>query len=322
MLRRIALLVVTVAVFVCGCGSDDTLEASLDSEALADLEAKARTHFDYIYDVYPDMDARYADFADDAVAYDPTFGDYWVSRDQIISGWDAAMPTFFPDLDAEVTTLFLSETDASYAVDWINFWLGAKPEGQPWPQGIETYRFDGDTVTGYDFLYTGDSLYAMHVGACEETDCAVKAEGIANQYVDAWNSLNTDSIAALYATDATFSDTMFGLSASGATEIGNLLSSRFGSGEASMTVDTAYIMTVDGSLVTGDSPAAAGDIAGVGIHHTWNAESADGPAQVESLTLLRFGEVIDGKYQPHPEALVVSEELFHTPSTVSTFTVP
>ena len=57
-MRRIALLLVTAAVFVCGCSSNDTLEASLDSAELADLESKARTYFDYIYDVYPDMDAR------------------------------------------------------------------------------------------------------------------------------------------------------------------------------------------------------------------------------------------------------------------------
>lgn len=122
-MRRIALLVVAVAVFVCGCGSDDTLEASLDSAELADLEAKARTYFDYIYDVYPDMDARYA-----------------------------------------------------------------------------------------------------------------------------------------------------------------------------------------------------GDVAGVGIHHTWSAQSTSGPAQVESLTLLRLGEVIDDKYQPHPDRLITSEELYHTPASLSSFT--
>jgi hypothetical protein len=185
MLRRIALLLVTAAVFVCGRSSNDTLEASLDSAELADLESKATTYFDYIYDVYPDMDARYADFADDAVFYELTFGEYWVGRERIASDWDAAMPTFFPDMDAEVTTLFLSETDAAYAVDWINFWLGVKPEGQPWPHGIETHRFDGDTVTGYDILYTADTLHAMQVGACKETDCGPKAEAIANQYIDA-----------------------------------------------------------------------------------------------------------------------------------------
>ena len=64
----------------------------------------------------------------------------------------------------------------------------------------------------------------------------------------------------------------------------------------------------------------AGDVAGVGIHHTWSAQSTSGPAQVESLTLLRLGEVIDDKYQPHPDRLITSEELYHTPASLSSFT--
>jgi ketosteroid isomerase-like protein len=311
---------------VSGCsdsGVSDVSESPTVVLGLSELEAwetTATAFFERIHQAWPDLDARFSEHADDAVFYDVTFGDYWVGPDAIIRGHEM-MPVFFPDLEAPIKSVFLAANGAVFSVDWVGLWIGTKPADVPWHAGLEVFRFDGDIVTGEENWYTGETLEAgLEGGLSPCGGCSVEFSAMADRYAAAWSSGNPDQVAALYSDDAAFSDSMFGIAVTGADEISQSVADRFGRGGTTMSIQEAYGVTLARSLIARGSPSEAGEVAGVGVRYQWTVDTEDGSTTVESLSLLYFGSVVDGFFEPDPDGLIVTEEVFHNPGTLSNLT--
>lgn len=305
-----------IAALLVGACSDragaDTPTVALDASELDDWERTASEFFDQFYEGWPDLEARFSAFADDAVFYDPTFGDYWIGPQEIIAGW-GMMPSVFPDLEAGVKSLFLSAEGAAFDVDWIDFWPGEKPSDVPWPAGLEVFSFDDTLVASEDLWYTAETLEGP-MNSCG--GCTNEIQATADSYVTAWSSGDTDQIAALYSADATLSDSLFGVNATGPEGIAQSRGKRFGSGEIAMTVEGVYGVALNHPLIGPGSSSSPGDITGVGVRFMWNG--AGEATTVESLALVYFGSVEDGYYQAdNPGNLILREEVFHNPDTLT-----
>ena len=286
--------------------------AVMAASELEEWESEAVTFFDRFYEGWPDLEARFSEFADDAVFYDPTFGDYFVGPAAMRAGW-AMMPGTFPELDASVKSVFLSADGAVFSADWVGFWLGEKPDDVPWPAGLEVFGFDGNLVASQDLWYAEETLEGVPVSC---GGCSADVRAAADRYVMAWSSGDPGQIAALYSDDAALRDTMFGIEASGADEIGQSVTERFGSGEGTMTIEEIYGVTVHGSLIPSGSPSNHGDVAGVGIRYQWTPDVGGTSTTMDSLVLFHFGRIEAGKFVSDHTNLIVREEVFHNPDSL------
>jgi hypothetical protein len=243
-----------------------------------------------------------------------SFGDYWIGPTQIAAG-HRQMAAFMPDLEADLDSVFLATERAAFGSVWVDLWLGVKPSEAAWPAGLEVFGFDGDQVSDSEVWYTTDTLEGpMHTCG----GCTVDLESLADAYITRWSSRDSDEILALYSEDAVILDSMFGVKANGTDEIERLTPVRFGSGEPVRNADKLYGTLLANRLIPPGSGAAAGDITGVGVQFTWSA--GDEATEVETLVLLYFGAIEDGSYKPHPENLIVREEVFHNPNTLTGLT--
>lgn len=310
------LLVVVVLLGACSDSAGfDAPTVMLEASELEDLEATVQAFFDRFYEGWPDLEDRYSEFADDAVFYDPSFGDYFVGPEEIIAGW-RMMPGAFPDLEAATNRLFLSAENAVFDVDWIGLFLGTKPSDVPWPAGLELFRFAGGQVASQDLWYTAETLEGpmLRCGGC-----TAEIQSMANRYVTAWSSGEADQIASLYSAQATLADSMFGISATGPDRIAASHRERFGSGEITMNVEGVYGVSLARPLIGHETNSNRGDITGVGVHFKWTADEGT-TGTVESLALLYFGSVENGSYEADPQNLIVREEVFHIPDTLTDLT--
>jgi len=226
------------------------------------------------------------------------------------------MPSFFPDFEGQAKSVFLSVESAVFSVDWVGLWIGRKPEEVPWPAGLEVFRFDEGTVGSQDLWYTGETLEGEMI---ECDGCSTELTATAARYAAAWSSGNTEQIAALYADDATFTDSMFGIEATGA-EISQSIAERFGSAGATMSIQEVYGVTLASSLTPLGSRSLEGDIVGVGIRYQWTVDAGGTATTVDSLALSYFGRVVDGKFETDMQHLIVREEVFHNPQNLSELT--
>jgi len=305
------LVVILIAAACAGDVEDDSAPTiAMASSELQAWETASVAFFDRSHEAYPDLDRVFAEYAADAVFYDPTFGDYFIGPEQIVRGW-AQMPGAFPDLDTDIQSAFLATDGAAIVAEWVNLWLGEKPPELPWPAGLEVFRFRGDEIAESEIWYTIETLEGpMHSCA----GCAVDLRSLADSYVARWSSRDAGEIAALYSEDAIVLDSMFAIEADGAVEIGELAAVRYGSGDAIARAGEPFGMLLDARLIGADSGAAAGDIVGVGVQFSWSA--AKGAPTVDSLALLYFGRVNDGVYEAHPANLIVEESVFHDPTSL------
>jgi ketosteroid isomerase-like protein len=322
LIGRLSVVLVVVGLAMTACsdsGANDgsrALTVAMESSELESWEATAVAFFDRTYEDWPDLEAKFSEYGDDAVFYDPTFGDYWVGPEAIIAGW-RMMPSFFPELEGQAKSVFLSADGAVFSVDWVGFWIGKKPSDVPWPAGLEVFRFDGDAVASQDLWYTGGTLEG-EVNSCG--GCSAELDAMADRYAAAWSSGNTDQIAALYSDGAALSDSMFGIAVVGADEIGMSITERFGSAQATMRIQEVFGVTLDSLLIPLGSPSKRGDIAGVGIRYQWTIDGGGNPTTVDSLALVYLGSVLGGFFESDPQNLIVREEIFHNPDTLASLT--
>jgi len=87
-----------------------------------------------------------------------------------------------------------------------------------------------------------------------------------------------------------------------------------------MSIQEVYGVTLARNLIARGSPSEAGDVAGVGVRYKWTVDTEDVSTTVESLTLFYFGSVVDGHFELTPDGLIVAEEVFHNPDTLSKLT--
>jgi ketosteroid isomerase-like protein len=311
-LRRLIPFVLVVAL-VLGCSGSayEPPVPTISAAEINELAATATTFNDRQREAWPDVEAVFSVYAEDGVFYDMSFGDYWIGPEQIAAG-HSQMASFFPDLEANVESLFLATERAAYDSFWVNLWMGEKPPEAAWPAGLEVFGFDGDQVAVSELWYAADTLEGpLHTCG----GCTVDLESLANRYIGLWSSQNKEEIAALYAEDAVIVDSLFGIKANGIDDIEQLIPVRFGPGEPVRSQDKLYGTLLSWGFMPPDSAAAAGDVTGVAFPFTWSA--GEEATEVETLVLLYLGSIEAGTFEPHSENLIVKEEIFHNPDTLS-----
>jgi hypothetical protein len=147
-------------------------------------------------------------------------------------------------------------------------------------------------------------------------DTGPEARLIVDRYLNAWTSRDSDRIAALYADDAVFTDSLFGIDAAGSEAIAGLADERFGQNQ-DLTFETVdvYAQTNDRHAPT-DAMPKQGDVIGIAIHHrVVNRDS--GAVVLESLAAFELCYRHPDGFEPHPGSLIVREEVFHDPAALA-----
>ena len=200
---------------------------------IARWKTDALAFADRFYGAWPDVDASFARFADDATFYDPTDGDFLIEGKQQIVALHQWMFSSFPGFRFRQQAVYLSGGGAAYKGVLENLWPPGVPEPADHPpvEGLDLFRLKDGLVVNWDIWSVPTTLEMLSMA------CFAPGEGgseqlraIADRYLAAWSSGDKDRIAALYRDDAVFSDGMRGVQAQGAAAIGELGDTRFGSG--------------------------------------------------------------------------------------------
>ena len=240
MVGRVVLLAVAVACSgVTACADDEVAvpTAVLTASEIDQLADAAQAHAVEHIEAWPDVEAFIAADAEDLWGVDPTHSDIQhFDRVTSLGYWQEWAN--LTDYRIEVGDIFVSVDGAAYEEAWPGLWpsdinlVGLAPEvtAPKDPDGqraLEVYRFaDGKVIRS-------DAWYPPRDNELFGWGCSAFRQAV-DRYVTAWSSHDPDVIAALYADDAVFVDSMLGLAESGATAIGDLADTRFGAGEVTM----------------------------------------------------------------------------------------
>ena len=290
--------------------------ALLTAAELAQWESDAIAFADRYYEAWSDVDLTFAEFDDDATFYDPTSEDVLVEgKRSIVAMWRPFF-AFYPDIEVIRTGMFLSADAAAYPVTLHNLWPPWSPEPPDHPpmETVEVLRFEASLATGLDIWYPEGTLEMTDSGCFAGAGCTDELRALADRYIAAWSSQDQDQIAALYADDAVFIDSMFGLEAQAADAIGALAHERFGS---SSDVDLAVVelSAMTKGPTTMESPPDTGLMVGVSIHYRWTVDVAGVPTVVQSFTTVDLG-ARGTPFELHPDRLITSEVVFHHPGSL------
>jgi len=295
-----------------------TTESAESAESdVASLEIRAVEFSKEYYDAWPAIDAALERFADDVVFYDPADGDF------VIEGSSAIVPTirtfaaYYSSINPVMEEVFLSRDAAAYRASYDHgYWppWSVEPADHPRLVGLDVVHFEGDSVTGFDIWFEGDSLETLELG-CFAVDGCPEVGVIVERYVTAWASGDPDQIASLYDDDATFTDTLLGIEAVGPDEISGVAAIRFGPDDVVEVIEV-YAQT-NGPDVPVEDGSEVGRVIAVGIHYRVSSPGADA-AGFESLTTFEIGARQDDGFAPHPEGLITREEVFHSPDSLAT----
>jgi hypothetical protein len=180
---------------------------------------------------------------------------------------------------------------------------------------LEVFHFKNGQVTGLDIWNWASSLELMTFGVfAPGKGGPEQLKEIADRYLAAWASGDKARIAALYHEDASFSDTMLGLQAQGASAIAALGEKRFGAGgPVTFEIIDLYAQTNTYQPPTEQQPKQ-GAIIAVGIRYRCNQIVDGKPTSVESLTTFQLGTRM-GKglflFDLDPNGLIHREEVFY-----------
>jgi photosystem II stability/assembly factor-like uncharacterized protein len=262
-----------------------TVPVAMSKAEIAQWKTDAIAFNDRFYGAWPDADATFTQFADDAAFYDPSNGDF------LIEGKKAAnrliVDTIWPP--------------------WVPEPANHAPVGT-----LEVFGFRNGQVTRYEEWFWAATLEMLGYGVfAPGKGGSEQLQKIADRYVAAWSSGDKARIAALYNKDATFSDTMRGLHAQGPGDIAELAGKRFGSaGKTAFEVIDLYVQTNGPDPPTEQLPKQ-GAIIGVGIHYRCNLVMDGKSATVEGLTTFELGTRQGSTFAPDPNGLITREEVFY-----------
>ena len=177
---------------------------------------------------------------------------------------------------------------------------------------IQVFRFKDGLVTSWDQWFSAPTLKMVTFGVfAPGKGGPEQLQKIADRYLAAWSSGNKDRIAALYRSDAVFSDTMLGLQAQGPAAIGASSQKRFGSaGKATFNIIDLYAQT-NGYEPPTDGLPENGAIIGVGIHYRCTLVVNGKSTTVEGLTTFELGSRQGKSFAPDPNGLITREEVFY-----------
>ena len=170
------------------------------------------------------------------------------------------------------------------------------------------FGFEDESITKYELWFEDTTLEMLEFG-CFGVEACPDAQVLVDRYTQAWNSSESDLIAALYADDATFTDSVSGIEATGAEEISGLSDRRLGPGaNAEIEVVAVYAQT-NGYQLPAPSTGDLGQVIALGIHYRVLDPDSDAPP-LQRLATFEMGTRRSGGFDLHPEGLITREEVF------------
>jgi ketosteroid isomerase-like protein len=300
---------------LAACGGEEPMSKA----EIVRWKTDAIAFADRFHGAWPDVDASFAQFADDATFYDPTNGDFLIEGKQRIVALHRWMFSNFPGFRFRQKAVYLSGGGAAYKGVVENLWPPGVPEPADHPpvEGLDLFWFKDGLVVNWEIWAVPASLEMLSMA------CFAPGEGgseqlraIADRYLAAWSSGDKDRIAGLYRDDAAFSDSMRGIQAQGAAAIAEVGDTRFGSGgPLTLEVIDLYVQTNDGIDTSTEQPPEQGAIIAVGIHYRYTLVVKGESTTGESLTTFELGTRHEKSFAPDPSGLITREEVFHNPDS-------
>jgi hypothetical protein len=311
LLVSVVVLAAGLAGLVAACGGEEPMSQA----EIAQWKTDAVAFADRFYGAWPDVDASFAEFADDATFYDPGDGDFLIEGKQQIVALHRSFFCDFPEIQVHRTGLYLSADGAAYRATTENLWPPGVPEPADHPPvgGLDLFRFKDGLVASWEVNWAlPASLEMVGFGVFAPGEHgSEQLQEIADRYLAVWSSGDKDRIAALYRKDAVFSDTMLGIQAQGPAAISELGVKRFGTGgPVTFEIIDLYVQT-NGPDPPIKSRPDSGAIVAAGIHYRCNLVVDDEPATVESLTTFELGTRQGGSFALDPNGLITREEVFY-----------
>jgi len=157
------------------------------------------------------------------------------------------------------------------------------------------------------------------LGCFRDQGCSDQYQQLVNGYISAWSSGDAAQIAALYRDDAVFTDSMLGLSAEGAQEIGQLGQSRFSPG-ADIRIDVLdrFVQTNGYGQPYSKHPFVGAIIAApfqCRVTMTVNGQ----PTSLESFTFLRYASWTPAGLDTDPDGRIIEERVFHDAASLASW---
>ncbi|MDH3260776.1 MAG: nuclear transport factor 2 family protein [Acidimicrobiia bacterium] len=302
-------------------GSASSMPKPILSETeVQQLRDEAGAFADRSITAWPDIDAFVADYAEDIRGADPTHSDYCCKgKDATVAYWRrwAAMS----DYTINVTGMYLSADGAAYEEAWPGLWpsdYGFSVPGPRDPEGshaLDIHRFRDGQVTWGEVWYPPDENERFGFGCFAIDGCPSMQETV-DRYITAWSLRASNAVAALYSRDAVFTDSLLGLEATGADEIGDLAAGRFGSAaDLSIEVLGLYAWT-DGHSPPTEAAPDRGRLVGVAIHYRAEVDDNGVAGVQEAITTLHLGTLHETSFDADPQGLIHIENVYHEPATL------
>jgi hypothetical protein len=286
---------------------------------VARRKTDAATFIDRYYAAYPNVDAVFADFADNAAFYDPSDGDFLIAGKEQILAINRDFFSSFPNIQSQAKATYVSGDGAIYRVSTDHLWPPWVPEPADHPPvgEYDLFRFDSGHVIAYDLWFTEATLKMVTFGwFAPGQGGPEQLHKIADAYVAAWSSGDKARIAALYRDGAVFSDTLLGLTARGPAAISELGDKRFGSADkVSIEIVDLFAQT-NGPTQPTDALPQNGAIIGVGIHYRATLAVGGKSTSLEGVTTFELGTRVGIAFNPDPNGLITREEVFYNADSV------
>ncbi len=316
-MRRPTFMIPLLALVACGGGAAEPV--GMPSPVLPGAEVEILEHDATEFaarhiEAWPDVDTYIDDLAEDASFADPTWGDQISGRDTIATMWRRWESV--TDYEIDVTATYLSATGAAFEETWPGLQPPmALPPDPPVASGLTVYTFDDGKIAHSDLWYRAADNEAYGIGCFADGGCSRFREAV-DRYVSAWGSRDPDVVAELYSDDAVFVDSLLGLEAEGAGDIGDLATVRFGNiGEISIEALDLYAWT-DGQLPPTENAPDRGGLIGVAIHYLVTARDGGATERQEGVTTLVLGTRAATGIDADPQGLIHREDVYHAPQSV------
>jgi ketosteroid isomerase-like protein len=293
-------------------GTNDMPTPVLTRSELEELADQAGTFAKEHLEAWPDVDAFVTDYTDDYTFADPTWSDYQVGSEGVVSmlrTWES-----MTDYTIDVTAEYVSADGAAFEETWPGLQPPmALPPNPPVASGLDVFSFEDGKVASNDLWYRAEDNVAYGIG-CFAVDGCEALQDTVDRYVAAWTEGDPDAFAGLYHEQATFSDSLLGLDATGRDAIAGLADQRFGSANGlSIEVLDLYAWTA-GTTEPSDSNPEAGRLIGIAIHYQATLEGSSDVQ--EAVATLELGVKSESGIEADPDGLIHREDLYHSSETL------
>lgn len=324
---RKALTITAILLLIAACGGsggDSVVPAPVVSaEEIERLSAEADAFAERYMGVWPDVDAYVAVLADEVTGADPSGRDSDGGKQAWLAMWRAWEP--LTDYTIEVTGTFISTDGAAYKQLWRGLWptdVGYPVEGERDPDGMsyfETFVFENGKVVVSDVWWYPKDNERVGFG-CFAVDGCPALQKTVDRYISAWTDRDQDAIAALYSSEALFTDSLLGFEATGPESIAGLADERFGSGGV-LSIEVLDLFSwTDGYGQSSDNDPEHGNLIGVTIHYRATVTDNGAEYEQEAVTTLELGHRYVRNLYTHidgdPEGLIHREVVYHEPTSL------